>query len=214
MLRYWFRGPRQNECRDHGPGYASQHSGRHLRCMACVHWFRQCTRPIHSAHKRKPQPNIRGVRRRTSNVRRQSAARRSCSPKQPPLATSLPAKEAGAHGERDDISPDGSSVIIDLKPLSPFVPAHRDITPESLQTGRDCLAAHAPSHWYCEERVRAFARTPLVLPHKFYSGHSPTLRLLAVRPPASWSARLRCPLVVHVVRYPGTAEQRRLLPHD
>ena len=29
--------------------------------------------------------------------------------------------------------------------------------------------------------------TPLVLPHKFYSGHAPTLRLLAVRPPASWS---------------------------
>ena len=35
----------------------------------------------------------------------------------------------------------------DLKPLSPFVAAHRDITPESSQTGRDCLAAHSSLCW-------------------------------------------------------------------
>ena len=153
-----------------------------------MHWFRQCTRPIHSAYKRKPQPNTRTVARRTSSVRRQSAARGSHFPKQPPLAASLPAKEAGAQIEHRTIhlltgsSNDECKHPCNLKPLSPFVPANdRDITPNQ-QTGRDCLAAHdcctAQNSWTTTAIVsEPSPRPPLVLPHEFYSGHAPTLRL-------------------------------------
>ena len=70
-----------------------------------------------------------------------------------------------------------------LKPLSPFVPAiDRDITPNQ-QTGRDCLAAHdgciAQNLWTTTAIMsEPSPRPPLTLPHEFYSGHAPTLRLL------------------------------------
>jgi hypothetical protein len=64
--------------------------------MSCMHCFPQCIRPIHSAHKKEPQPYTPPVARRNSGVRRQSAARGSCSSKQPPLAASLPAKDKGS----------------------------------------------------------------------------------------------------------------------
>ena len=53
------------------------------------------------------------------------------------------------------------------EPLSPFVPAHRVITP--AQTGRDCLAAHGATHCPVsktrrDRRVRAFARNTARIP--------------------------------------------------
>jgi hypothetical protein len=115
-----------------------EHHGTHE-----MHCFRQCIRPIHSAHKKEPRPNTRAGARRTSSVRRQSAARRSCSSKQPPLAASLPAKEAGAVTSADHTSPDGVfGRTRDLKAPQPFRScACRVITP--AQTGRDCLAARS-----------------------------------------------------------------------
>jgi hypothetical protein len=68
-----------------------------------------------------------------------------------------------------------------LKPLSPFVPANdRDITPNQ-QTGRDCLAAHdccVAQFMTTAIMTEPSPRPPLALPHEFYLGHAPTLRLL------------------------------------
>ena len=86
-----------------------------------MHCFPQCTRPIHSAHQKEPRPNTRAARRRTSSVRRQFAARRSCSPEQPPLAASLPAKDVGAQSRTDHAFPDGVfGRNCDLKAPQPF----------------------------------------------------------------------------------------------
>ena len=63
---------------------------------ARMHCFPQCIRPIHSAHKKEPQPYTPPDARRNSGVRRQSAARGSRSSEQPPLAASLPAKDKGS----------------------------------------------------------------------------------------------------------------------
>jgi hypothetical protein len=129
-----------------------------------MHCFPQCIRPIHSAHQKEPRPNTRAARRRTSSVRRQFAARRSCSPEQPPLAASLPAKEAGVLvGAPTMRFLTGSSVA--QRPQSPSALSFllsRVITP--AQTGRDCLAAYDVSQTHCERRIRAFARNTARLP--------------------------------------------------
>ena len=51
-----------------------------------MHWFRQCSRLIHSAHKKNLGPNINAVTRRTSSVRRNFAAISDHSPKRSPIA--------------------------------------------------------------------------------------------------------------------------------
>lgn len=142
-----------------------------------MHCFPQCIHPIHSAHQKEPRPNTRDARRRTSSVRRQFAARRSCSPEQPPLAASLPAKEVSAQSRTDHAFPDGVfGRKATSKPLSPFVPAQ-----PGHHSGAD------GSRLPCRVRRLANAlRTPYPglrpkhrsAPAEFYSGHSPPLRRL------------------------------------
>ena len=69
-----------------------------------------------------------------------------------------------------------------LKPLSPFVPARRVITP-AAQTGRDCLAAHghrnrvaAPSLSFRPKHRSTRPVASANRPSEFYSGHTPPLR--------------------------------------
>lgn len=85
---------RQHKCRAQATSRRAQPHVGTLR-MSCMHCFPQCIRPIHSAHKKEPQPNIPPAAVRNSGVRRQSAARGSRSSEQPPLAASLPAKDVG-----------------------------------------------------------------------------------------------------------------------
>jgi hypothetical protein len=143
------------------------------------HCFPQCTRPIHSARTPEPQPDAFSRVRRTSSVRRQSAARSSPSPEEPPLAASLPARLFGAVSREGTLRRSHVSWW-GKEPLSPFVPADclavdRDITPNP-QTGRDCLAAHNSLTRTVSEPSPG---TPRALPRSFYSGHSPPLRRLA-----------------------------------
>jgi len=60
------------------------------------HWFLQCTRPIHSAPAKTSTVHFFRGARRTGSERRQSAARGSSSSELPPLAASLPTKDAHA----------------------------------------------------------------------------------------------------------------------
>ena len=153
-----------------------------------LYWFRQCTDLIHSVYKNKPLPNTHVAARRMLSVCCQFAVRGSCSPEQPPLTALLPCQGNG-RSQRSvrSTSPDGvfdrdvPRNADDLKPLSPFVPAHRDITLESLQTGRDCPAAQIRHAEGTTNLSEPSLRTPLALPHEFYSGHAPTLRLLTTR---------------------------------
>ena len=97
---------RPYECRHRGRNCMLQPAG--TLSYLCLHWFRQCTDPIHSAYKNKPLPNSHAAARRTSSVRRQSAVRGSCSPEQPPLTALLPCQGNG-RSQRSvrSTSPDG-----------------------------------------------------------------------------------------------------------
>ena len=141
---------------------------------------------------KEPRPDTRACSTRTSSVRRQSAARGSWSPDQPPLAASLPAKEVGALLRAPT-----------LRLLTGSVGRKRPR--KTPQPFRSCSPGHHSrlvadgSRLPCRARpttlvsVAAMSEPspgpPLALPRKFYSGHSPTLRLLAVRPPANSSYR-------------------------
>ena len=163
-------------------------SGTMFRCWRCMHWFRQCTATIHSACVLKPQPNTRDVVRRKSSVRRQSAAKGGYSSEQPPLAASLPAKEADAHHCATAIHLPTESSITEcrstsriLKLLSSFVPAIR-LRHHSQSADGSRLPCRAQfSALVCAVVMsEPSRRPPFALPHEFYSSHAPTLRLLGV----------------------------------
>ena len=165
---------------------------RALYSPACLHWFRQCTRPIHSARAPQPSPDARPCRKRTKSIRRQSAATGSSSPELPPVAASLPTKNADASCVVDT-SPDGvfgclrrkvaelRSRSDDLQPSIPTAP----------QPFRSCSPGHHSRLFADGSRLPCRAQPAVLVlrqlcpslrpehrsaPAEFYSGHTPPLR--------------------------------------
>lgn len=152
-------------------------SGHHGRRR---HWFRQCTRPIHSARRQEPSPDASPCRRRTGSVGRQSAARGSRSPERPPLAASLPARQTdGARVRRRHISRRGlrsperhhyPSALSSLLAVASPPGRRRRVVTALPRTVVAWTTMSEPS-----------PRTPRELPLSFYLGHSPPPRRFAAR---------------------------------
>jgi len=200
----------------------------HFFSPACLHWFRQCTRPIHSARAPQPSPDVRPCRKRTKSIRRQSAATGSSSPELPPVTASLPTKNADASCV-DDTSPDG--VFGCLRRKVAELRCRSDDLQPSIPTAprpfRSCTPGHHSRLFADGSRLPCRAQpTVLVLrrlcpslrpehrsaPAEFYSGHTPPLRLFTRYDRERHRADARLREIAHVVRFVCRSAPRLLPP--
>ena len=154
----------------------NENQARHRFRKGGTHCFRQCTRPIHSAHTCRTFASKPPDCRNTPGVRRRSAAKRGHSPESPPSAACcLPGTKTHHRWCDHCKSPDRAGNYVACRPSALSLPLNRVITPKTDGTRLPCRDTNN-RHGKAGSCFRPSSESPHMLPHVFYSGHSPSLR--------------------------------------